>query len=223
VERVPLSAYDFFGHVAPGVLLMVGLEWIIGYPRVAHQDLKPFTLAVVFLAVYVGGHIVAGPAKTVLEDVLVGRVLGRPWEHLLAEERRWYGQTIFRGYCAPLPPVIRARVKAQAVAAGVRGIGESLFLHVRYCEEVLKNDRLMAKLDTFVGLYGFCRNTAFAALVVVAGLLTKTYLGHGLPNDKTRAMLLVLAAVSLFYRYLKYLRQYCYELFNQFASSKEAC
>jgi hypothetical protein len=45
--------------------------------------------ALLLLAVYVAGQMVATPAKALLEDVLVGRILGRPTANLLREKTTW--------------------------------------------------------------------------------------------------------------------------------------
>jgi len=117
--------------------------------------------------------------------------------------------------------VIQERVRKRAAESGIKETGEPLFLHARYHEETLNNERLMTKLDAFVGIYGFARNMAFGCLVVGLALLTKIALGYGAVRDGTRGMLLLVAGVLLLYRYLKFFRQYSYELFNSFGSVKE--
>jgi hypothetical protein len=75
--------------------------------------------------------------------------------------------------------------------------------------------RLMARLGAFLNQYGFSRNLTFAATVVGIGVLIAAWLLPGRDPQlwKCGATILV-AGVLLLYRYLKFYRQYSYELFN---------
>jgi hypothetical protein len=222
MDKLPFSAYDFFGYVAPGLILLVGLEWTLGYPHLLHSDLKLFGMAAVTLAVYAGGQMIAGPAKTVLETWLACRWIGRPSNHLLGAEPPKWAKRVFPAFCEGLPAATQERVRTRARAGGVHDIGEPLFQFVRYHDGCLSNDRLMKKLDHFVAIYGFARNMSFAFLLVAVALMTKIALGYGAPKDATRAGLLLVGGVLLVYRFLKFYRQYAYEMFNHFGSFKEA-
>lgn len=221
MDKLPFSVYDFFGYVAPGVLLVMVLEWTIGYPHVLGQELKPFAIAAYILIVYIAGHLVAGPAKTVLEDWFITKVLSRPSKTLFLSgtPRGW--RRLFPSYFAPLPAVIQERIRKRAAESGIKETGEPLFLHARYHEDTLKNERVMTKLDAFVGMYGFARNMAFVCVLVGLALLIKIVAGRGAAHDATRAVLILGAGLLLLYRYLKFFRQYSYELFNCFGSMKE--
>jgi hypothetical protein len=221
MDKLPFSAYDVFGYVAPGVLLVMALEWTIGYPHVLGQELKPFAIVAFILITYVAGQLVAEPARTILEDWFVTKVLTRPSKTLFSATgpRGW--RRLFSSYFAPLPAVIQERVKKRAAESGVKDTGEPLFLLARYHEETRKNERLMQKLDAFVGMYGFARNMAFVCVLAGVALLVKVLARHGAAHDLTRGVLILGAGVLLLYRYLKFYRQYSDELFNCFGSVKE--
>ncbi len=223
MDKIPFSAYDFFGYVAPGMLVLAGLEWTIGYPHILNQDLKLFAIAVLVLAVYVAGHLMAGPAEAVLEDWFATKALGRPSENLFASKGAHpILARLFPSYFTPLQSAVQARVRERARRAGVEEIGEPLFLLVRFHEQTLANERLLTKLDTFVGRYGFARNMAFTCMLFATFLLGKVAVGRGALRDGTRAALLMTAGVLLLYRYLKFYRQYSFELFSNYGSYKES-
>jgi hypothetical protein len=219
MNNIPFDPYDFFGYLASGLLLVVGMNLTLGFPRVLGQDLKVVDSALLLLAVYVVGQLIATPAKALLEDGLVDRILGRPSINLLREKKPFVRSALFPGYYKPLPEQIRKKILARAATEHISTPGEALFLHVRYAPEVLNNEKLMAKLGSFINKYGFTRNLAFTSLTVGIALLVRT---HSTPDPNVRkyALTAFAAAVLLFYRYLKFFRQYSYEMFNTYGGTK---
>lgn len=209
MDKLPFDPYDFFGYIASGLLLVVGMDCVLGFPRVLGQDLKLVDTAALILGVYVAGQILATPAKALLEDFVVGRVLGKPNENLMSERRVPLRRLLFPGYYAALPQGARRRVREKAGGLS----GEDMFHHVRFSGEVCGNDRLIAKIDSFRDKYGFARNLSFTALLVGAALIAKAVLHPG-PSLAGYGVTLLVAALLLFYRYLKFFRQYSYELFS---------
>ena len=102
----------------------------------------------------------------------------------------------------------------------MRDSGEALFLHVRYNSDIRANDKTLARLDTFLNLYGFARNLAFTSLIVGLALVTRTWFVQPDPGLARYAVTALVVGVLLLYRYLKFFRQYSYELFNIYAESK---
>lgn len=84
---------------------------------------------------------------------------------------------------------------------------------------MVENENLLKRLDAFLSKYGFARNLAFTSIVVGMALLSKGYLS-GDHNVIRYAVTLLVAGVLLFYRYLKFFRQYSYELFNTYAGGR---
>src|SRR5262249_54722361 len=97
---------------------------------------------------------------------------------------------------------------------GIEEVGEALFLHVRYSPIVTTNDKIINRLSTFLNQYGFHRNLSFASLLVAVGLIVKIKTSTVDPELVTYARVAIIGSVLLFYRYLKFFRQYSYELFN---------
>ena len=90
---------------------------------------------------------------------------------------------------------------------------------VRYDPEIRKDEKLIQKLDSFRDKYGFNRNLSFTSLLLGLALLVKAEL-FGDPNALRYGLLGIVAGIMLFYRYLKFSRQYSYEMFNGYGGLK---
>src|SRR6201999_167301 len=87
----------------------------------------------------------------------------RPTPHLFGEQNEGWRRRWFPGYCRALPVATRERVLDRARTLGIDdGAGWALFMHchARVKGEVVTQERL----DTFLNLYGFCRNCSLALL-----------------------------------------------------------
>jgi hypothetical protein len=221
VNQLPFSVYDFFGYLASGAVLVAGITAsFIGY---ASLQTRPNLLVglLLVIAAYIVGQIIANLAGDLLERRIVAHRLHRPTEILLG----FYTPSGLRvkllpGYSTPLPPQVAQRVRN---AAGDRP-AEAVFFH---CHAVMKSNSVVKeRLETFLNLYGFCRNMALALLLVAACLTLGLILGSAdtgptvAPGWWLAAALL--ASVGMFYRYLKFYRQYALELFTSYAERETA-
>ena len=221
MKALPFDAYDFFGYVASGLVLVVVSQLTLGFPKVFGADLKPFDIAVTVLGVYIAGQITAGPAKAILEDLLIGKVLGSPSHNLLHPANRRLAKILFPGYYKPLPRGIREKFAARIAPTLTRSTGpEDVFLSVRYAPEVLASESLISKIDTFRDKYGFARNVSFSLLFAGACFAVFAYRKVDVKFIHFSLAALV-AGVFLLYRFLKFYRQYSYELFNAYAQMAE--
>ncbi len=219
MNRVPFDPYDIFGYLASGLLLIAGMDLIIGFPNVLGRDLKTTEMILLVFAIYVGGQLVATPAKAILEDLIVEKILGRPSINLLRKKKPWIRWFLFPEFYKPLPKEIQDRIRTRATSEKAPPMGEPFFLFVRYHADILCNEKLLARLDTFLSRYGFARNLAFTSLLVGVGLLVKAWRTADLHLLQYGWTALVVG-VLLFYRYLKFFRQYSYELFNTYSGLK---
>lgn len=221
LDKVPFDVYDFFGYLASGLVVLLGMEFVFGFPPILGENLTVVETAAVLLGAYVAGQCVAAPAKLLLEDGLVDKFLGRPSVNLFRDNRPVLGKVLAPGYYQQLPPKRRERVLERATGDGVDGTGEELFLHVRYSPEVRENATVMGRLDGFLAKYGFARNLAFTTLVVGTAMLVDSLLTRGPDPELTRYGVTAVAVGVLFVnRYLKFFRQYSYEMFNTYAKGK---
>ncbi|MCY4120760.1 MAG: hypothetical protein OXG72_07550 [Acidobacteria bacterium] len=223
MNRLPFDLYDFFGYLASGFLVLLGMQLLFGFPQVLGQDFRPVDTTALLLAIYVAGHIVAGPAKTLLEDGLVAKVLRRPSVNLFHAQKPRLRSILFPGFYQQLPPSVQRKVLTKAKRADINAPGEQLFLHARYHPNTLANEKLMAKLHSFLSQYGFARNMAFTSLLLGFALLLKSRIpvGAAEPDVVSYAWTAMVVGILLLYRYLKFFRQYSYELFNVFAEMPE--
>ncbi len=218
MKEFPFDPYDFFGYLVSGLIILFSLEMTIGVPRLLGQDLKPLDLVFVTLAAYICGQLAANPAQWFLEDLVVRRLLGLPSVNLMRHRAsRSQLRRLFPGYFEHLPEAIQERVLANARSEGLANPnGEDLFLHIRFRDYIRNDAALMGRLQSFLNKYGFSRNLCFVALLFsVCVLIVNPF---ELSSDMTRyGLLSVAAAILLFFRYLKFFRQYSYELFNSYA------
>jgi hypothetical protein len=219
MDRIPFDPYDFFGYLASGLLTIVGMQLVFGFPRVLGQDLKLVDSVFLLLAVYVTGQIIATPAKAFFEDLVVDKILQRPSDNLLRTKRPLIRGILFPGFYKPLPEPVRMKFLERKDLEAISGNGESLFLSIRYKPAVLENESLLKRLDTFISKYGFSRNLSFSSLLVGFALLWKGLSGRD-PQTLTYSLAALIVGILLFYRYLKFFRQYSYELFNVYAGGR---
>jgi hypothetical protein len=220
MDHLPFDPYDFFGYIASGLLLILGMQFVFGFPVVLGKDLKVVDVAALVLAVYVAGQIIAGPAKAILEDLIVDKILRRPSINLFRAKRPWIRRFLFPGFYKPLPPAVQDRIreKLRRQSTDITD-GESIFMIVRYCPEIRNDEKVMKKLDSFRDKYGFNRNLSFSALLAGIAFLTKVGFAWD-PVLFRYGCAAVLISVLLFYRYLKFFRQYSYEMFNCYGGGK---
>jgi hypothetical protein len=176
---------------------------------------------ILVIAAYVIGHIVANLAGDLIERRLVADRLGRPTELLLVEVKlpAW-ATTIFPGYGAALPQGTRERVLARS--GGLTG--SALFYRVF---GAMKHDEIVQeRLSTFLNLYGFCRNMALALVAVVlflvAGLINQSADTGPVLGPGWWLVAVIVGAVGMLYRYLKFYRQYALELLTGYAETELA-
>lgn len=214
MDKIPFSVYDFFAYLSSGIVLVATADYLCGL-GLANRDVGAVLGTVLLVISYVAGQIVAHFSSYFFEQIVVGRVLGRPSLLLLGEAPRWRVlRIVFPGYHRPLPQNIQKQVLLQAAARNCTAKGEGLFLHAYSL--VASDARLQARLDDFRNQYGFARNVAFSFLVSAVGILVMHWYGSG-PARLRWAVLAAFAGVTLFYRYLKFFRQYSYELFLRYA------
>lgn len=204
MPKIPFSVYDFFGYLAAGVLACVGVDFALDQHWIP-DDKLPLQYIVFWVVVaYIAGHINANLSSFFLERLVALRVLGRPTKILMGATSwlRW----IFPGYFTPLPRSVQERIRTRAREAGESFDSEALFHHVR---TIAKRDGVTwGQMQVFLQQYGFCRNVSFV-LLVMAPLLYWS-------DHSELATVSLISGLLMFYRYLKFFRQYASEMLSAY-------
>jgi hypothetical protein len=162
--KIPFSIYDFFGYLSSGFAVLAAYDYASGEKWLL-ADSVPLEIGVlIILAAYITGHVVSHLVSVVIEHGFLRRVLRSPEEHLLAASpcpTRW--RWLFPGNFSALPTETRDRVLAKAIAAGAGSHPRALFFHCHAC--VKSDEATLTRLNTFLNLYGFCKNLAMAVLL----------------------------------------------------------
>lgn len=208
--RIPFTVYDFFAYLSSGALIVGAVDFLYGHHWLQNRDIGiPLALLLLFLS-YVSGHAVAHFSSLFLEQLFVGKVLKRPSRTLMGEQPASIVGWLFPGYYRSLPHETQQRIWKRAEARNFSGTGESLFLHV--FSVMTQDERLQRRLDEFRNLYGFSRNLCFA-LVVTAILFGSAKLFLDSEISFWWCALASGLGIIMLYRYLKFFRQYSYQLF----------
>lgn len=209
MDKLPFSAYDFFGYLASGFLVVLAGSYIGGYEWITKDDIGVTTGLLLLTASYIVGQVLASPSAWLYERVLVGKVLGRPNEILFSDRKRWW-RFLFPGYFSALPAGTQTAI-FERVKGSTSQSGEALFL--RAFGVVKLEESCMSRLSDFRNMYGFCRNVSFACLLIA---LSMTFKEWRMWEHGALIVAAYICAIGMFYRYLKFFRQYSYELFVSF-------
>lgn len=218
-----LSDYDIFGYLAPGLVLLTVSDMTFGTSIFA-SGLTVATGAFIVIAAYVLGQITAAAAALVWDRFLVRAIMGMPTEILMRQRskalfgwRKW----LFSGYFEPLPSEVRRRAldragfsEQDANAAPDQKWGERVFARAW---PILKRDPVpYGRMESFLRLYGFCRNISFVAFIVAVLFWIKPPAVAGIAGPMP-ALVALAVSIAMFHRYLKFLRLYSFEVFSTYA------
>jgi hypothetical protein len=219
VDKLPFSVYDFFGYLSAGFLVMVAVTTaFVGEAPLRYSPNLIVGILLIMLA-YICGQVVANISGFLLEGVVVAKLIKRPTPHLFGASNAGWRRKLFPGYCRALPTSTQERIRARARSLGLEDeAGWALFMHchARVTAEPVTEERL----DTFLNLYGFCRNNCLALLagagLLLAGTLHRTA-QTGVVSPGWWAAAAGACSIGLFYRYLKFFRHYAVEVFASYA------
>lgn len=214
MSKIPFTVYDVFAYLSSGSVVVASVDYLYGHQWLLQEKVPPVLAVFLLFLSYVVGHAVANFSAPVLEQFFVGVVLKRPSRTLMGEKPWGFLGRLFPGYYRALPEKTRERVREQATARGFDGSGEALFLHAYAV--TTKEERTQQRLDEFRNVYGFARNMAFVFLLAAAVFCVGACFTDTPPNYWWAAIAAVLG-VSMLYRYLKFFRQFSYQLLITYA------
>lgn len=231
-KLVRFSDYDVFAYIASGLAALVIWDIASSTRFVLDADWTVASGTLTIAAAYIIGQILAAPSGWLLERRFVHHVLFRPSLNLMNGRklgwRRLLKKTLLQDYYTPLDAGLQCRVRERAAAdRGVEVAGESLF----WCAfPIAKKDaNAYARMESFLKLYGFCRNMAFvglagACLIAADAALEWARLGWSDHVDRQFrwALLALLVGLGMLHRYLKFFRLYNVEVFVAYSEDSPA-
>lgn len=218
MRDLPFSAYDAFAYLASGAVVLVAFEQAYGFPDVIGRDHTATEGTLLLLGAFIAGQIVAELSQSVLENSLVHRLLRPPSYRLMRDDASFLLRSVFPTYARPLPTSVRSKVEQRAAKEGLSATAEDLFLHVRFHRSTLDDAPLMAKLSIFVTQYGSARGLCMAFAIATLLFLVAARQTHS-PDMVNYAAISGVVSFALLYRFLKFYRQYTFELLNCYGAA----
>lgn len=218
MNKLPFTVYDILAYITSGAVVLFALDYSFGRHWFLADPLRPAPALLILLATYITGHVVAQLSSPLWERLFARKVMRPPEALLMGEKPRPILGWIFSGYCRPLPKTTIERIHVQALSRGFSGPPQALFLHAYAL--MTQDEAVQRRLDEFRNLYGFARNVALA-LPIAAILLTcgTAFDRHQLPSFVIP--LLYGLSVVMLYRFLKFYRQFSYQLLLTYAEAAQ--
>lgn len=220
MEKIPFTTYDFWAYLSAGFLLLFVTDQVAGTGLFARDSWTTVQGVVAVASAYAVGQLVASVSSLVFERFLVEKILGYPRNVVFGYSKApsWLRACI-PGYFKSLPDESKRRALEKAKAEGLTGPGEAMFWAAY--RSARADSAVMGRLDNFLNLYGFCRNTALVAFVDAA-LLYWSYRCNGGPEAHLYwSWAATAVGIGMTFRYLKFFRHYTVEVFTSYAHSKD--
>jgi hypothetical protein len=220
-QKIPFTNYDFWAYLSSGFLLLAVLDQVLGTRLLMRESWTIVQGVLAISCAYTVGQLVASVSSWLLEKLLVGKLLGYPRDVLFGQPKAWgWVRKLVPSYFEPLPVSTQTVALEKGKKVGVTNPGEALFWPAY--SNAQGTPAVMARLENYLNLYGFCRNTALVALVNAA-LLYWSYLQPKGPTEHLLgARLSLVVGIGLTLRYLKFFRHYAVEVFTSYAYAKES-
>ncbi len=218
-QKIPFTSYDFWAYLSAGFLLLVAFDAAAGTQLLVRDSWTIVQGIVAVSVAYVVGQIVASVSSFVFERGLVGKVLGYPRNVLFGQSDAppWL-RALLCAYFQPLPTETQAAALGKGKKIGITSPGEALFWPAYAYARA--TPAVMSRLENFLNLYGFCRNTALVAFVDAAVLYWSYVRPSGPSEHLLWARLAVVVGIGMTLRYLKFFRLYANEVFTAYAYGK---
>jgi hypothetical protein len=214
MPNIPFSVYDFFGYLASGFIFLSSVIYVGTEKNIFCYDLNFVSSVFVILIVYIIGHLISVPAKSFYERLIVKKGLKLPSYILIPNNPApKVLSKLFYEYFEEFPDKIANKIKEKAIKEDKvwKDNDRRAFFHNAYGKVKIDNNAI-ARLDIFLSLYGFCRNTSFTLLISFFLIFIGGW-HRGFLLNFALCIFSLLACLGLFYKYLKFFRHYSYELF----------
>lgn len=219
-NKIPFTNYDFWAYLSAGFLLLFAADYVLGSRLLMRETWSVVQGVVAFSCAYTTGHLIASASSFLFERLLVEKLLGNPKDVLLGVIKAPPAIRVFLpGYFQTLPVETIRLVQTKAASMKAGASSESRYQVAFTISKT--SPAVMARLDNFLNMYGFCRNVALVSFLDAALLYWFCRWGGG-PSEALTGVYVALAlGVGMTLRYLKFFRHYAKEVFNSFAYGKE--
>ena len=221
--RTYFWAYDVFGYLLPGLLMLLALTYPNQRGREVLDELwrsgRLQDAILVLFAGYAAGHLVAAVSSWVLERQVLRNLLRYPTEHLFAGSKggNKFIRFLLPGYFRPYSPEFRDRFNLKfdrVFGITTPDIHDRFWLVWSYVS--LYHPAAYRRGTHFLELYGFARNMSLA---LIAAALAPVLPGWASPVPRGLWIAACLLAGGLmFANYAKLLRRLNDEVFRGFVA-----
>jgi hypothetical protein len=208
-----------WAYLSAGFLLLFVADYVANTDLLNRESWTVVQGIVAISAAYAVGYLAASVSSFTLERILVRKLLGYPTDVLFGKFKAcaWI-RFCLPGYFKPLPNHTQQAALNRGRDEGVNTHGEALFYAAHAYARV--TPPVMSRLDNFLNLYGFCRNTATVAIIDSA-MLYWSYRFNGGPEENLYwSWVALLMGLGITLRYLKFFRHYSVEVFTAYAYNK---
>jgi hypothetical protein len=214
MDKTPFSVYDFLAYLASGAILIACFDYLGQYGLATRSSISAVLVLYLVIAAYILGQVVSHLSSMFFENTLVFRILGSPMTNLQAAEERKKWRYLFPGFYKTLPKETIVRIKARAISKNMLSQDNGMFYHAFAL--VTRERDIQQRLDEFRNQYGFARNTSLSLIatgiiLVIAKWTGNTHIFWRWP------IAAFISGVIMLYRYLKFFRQYTYEILLRYA------
>lgn len=217
-QKIPFTDYDFWAYLSAGFLLLFALDSAAG-TRLLMRDTWTVVQGVVAVSLaYAVGQLVASASSFLLEKLLVGKLLGYPRNVLFGQAKAWESvRRCIPSYFEPLPIATQMAALEKGGKVGINAPGEALFWPAFH--NARGTASVMARLNDFLNLYGFCRNTALVGFIDAAIFYWSYLQPNGPAEHLLWSRIALIVGIGMTLRYLKFFRHYALEVFTAYAYS----
>ncbi len=224
MDKIQFSFYDFFGYLASGLLLAFSIDYFFNdLALFKTQEPKAIQSIIVFLLIYIMGHILAAPSAWLLETKFVKKYLGHPRETLLKPTTNPQGSVLFfREYYRPLAKDVIAKIRNKFSIKDDKELTPEKcgdIFHLIY-SKVKSNELSLNRLNIFLTLYGFARNVSFTCFIITIMILIQFIIQDHWCKWYWLLIFFFTGIVMLF-RFLKFFRYYVYDMYLSYLALTE--
>jgi hypothetical protein len=197
-------------------MLLFALDQVSGTNLLLRDNWTVVQGVIAVSVAYAVGHLIASASSWLYEKLLVGKLLGYPRNVLFGRPKAWrWIRRLMTTYFEALPVETQKAALEKGVRLGVNRPGDALFWPAHTYGR--STPAISSRLDNFLNLYGFCRNTALVGLVDASVLYWSYLRPNGPVEHLLWARISLVLSFGMTMRYLKFYRHFAVEVFTAWA------